>query len=163
MIVEVSFAFQLTSDDSAIDEPKTIDQYLKAIEAEVPGGANLASALKILNDKLTSITSTLDSTGISDIVPEIMEISISAGGVGFMNDKPLMPDEKIRLLIGFPPLPYTMISTHGAVIRSEERTDESGTHYLIAVRFQQLGEQERQAIRKFLFNAQRKSAREGFF
>lgn len=159
MDVEVPFAFNLIDDDSIKDEPENIDRCLKAIEAEVPGGANLASAFRVLNDKLSTIIALLDNAGKNDSVPDRREISISVGGVRFRNEKPLLPGEKVRLLIGFPPLPYTMINTHGAVIRSVEKTDESGSYYLIAVKFQQLDEEERQDITRFLFNAQRRSAR----
>ncbi|MEE9543347.1 MAG: PilZ domain-containing protein [Thermodesulfobacteriota bacterium] len=159
MDVEVPFAFHLLDEESTEAEPENIDKYLKGIEAEVSGGSNLASALRILNDKLSSIISVLDSAGKNISMPDTRDISISVGGVGFRNDKPLMPDEKLRLTIGFPPIPYTMITTHGAVIRSEEMTDETGSYYMIAVKFQQLDEEERQDITRFLFNAQRKSAR----
>lgn len=159
MEVEVPFSFHLFEEDSIEDEPDNIDRYLKGIEAEVPGGENLALALRSLNNKLNSIIATLDKAGNSISVPETREISISVGGVGFRHDKALMPDELVRFVIGLPPLPYTLINTHGAVIRSEEKTDESGSYFLIAVKFQQLDEEERQDITRFLFNAQRKIAR----
>jgi hypothetical protein len=159
MEVEVPFAFYLLDEDAGEEKPDNLDRYLKGIEAEVQGGANLANAFRLLDDKLNVIISSLDNAGQNVSVPRTQEISISVGGVGFKNDRALMPDETLRLVIGLPPLPYTLINTHGVVLRSEEQVDEQGSHYIVAVKFQHLDEDERQDITRFLFNAQRKTAR----
>lgn len=163
MVVNVPFSFEPIKEDGEQGETSKIDQCLSSIEKEVEGGKLLAEAFGLLNDKLNTIIETLESTGKNINIPDNMDISLSVGGVGFRNDKALLPGETLHLVFGLTPMPYTIINTKGVVIRSEEKSeeksDETGSCFDVAVKFQQIDEDERQDITRFLFNAQRRSGR----
>lgn len=157
LAVDLPFSFNHVDEDKTIEETNDIDQCLSAIESEVPGGKLLAEAFGLLNEKLSIIIETLEKTGRNISFPENVEISLSVGGVGFRNEKALLPGEVLRLVLALPPMPYDLINTLGVVIRSEEKSDKAGTYFDIAVKFQQIDEDERQDITKFLFNEQRRA------
>ena len=158
MVVNVPFSFSLfNEDEDAKKVSSQIDNCLGSIEKEVEGGKLMAEAFGLLNDKLNVILKTLEETGKNITFPDKRDVSLSVGGVGFRNNTALLPGDTLRLVLALPPMPYALINTLGAVIRSEEKSDEKGTYFEIAVKFQQIGDDERQDITRFLFNVQRRS------
>lgn len=156
MYVNVPFAFHILDKGSVDEKSNGIDKCLSAIESDVQGGALLAEALGLLNNKINTIMERLESSGKNVFVPDNRDISLSVGGVGFRNDQALPPGQTLRLVLALPTMSDSVITTFGSVIRNEEKSDNKGNYFEVAVKFHQIDDNERRGITRFLFNAQRR-------
>ncbi len=137
------------------------DQSIEDILSKEGVSPCLARLLKSIDDKLNLIISSLEREGVIAHIPQTREVNISAGGVRFNSDQKFNSGDDLRITLGLPPYPYTMLSMTGKVVRSEKCGDGDKIYYDTAVEFVDVDDDAKNDIMRYLFDLQRKSIGKG--
>jgi hypothetical protein len=121
---------------------------------------SLITVLKAIDDKLNALmeigAAPAESATGQAAQPRLKALNISAGGLSFRSEKAYKMNEVLKITLGIPPRPYTMINVLGEVVRCDKRKDGNATYFDIGLRYMHLDEDNRQDITRYLFDVQRK-------
>ncbi len=125
-------------------ETRALRVQLKTIESQMPA---VATYLKAIDRKLDMVAQLLLAEELEDPGHATQEVSLSAGGLAFHSDLPLMSGTLLELQLVLLPA-FTGLLTYGRVVycaRDGEAPDPAFP-YRVAVEFEELGEETRDLI-----------------
>jgi len=87
------------------------------------------------------------------------EVDISGSGIRFRHPEPLETGALFELRIYLPVITYPSIATISQVLRVDEEKNEEETSYLIAFKFIEINENDRELLIKYIFMKERERLR----
>ncbi|MBI5233453.1 MAG: PilZ domain-containing protein [Deltaproteobacteria bacterium] len=115
--------------------------------------------LSAIDRKLDHIVNMLNSSGVPNIPSHINEINLSATGLKFESSEEYKKGDVVKITIGLPPFPHTIVSLMSEVVRVVKKEKRGRCIFDTAVRFIDLGDEQMEDLVHHLFNVQRNKAR----
>jgi len=123
-------------------------------------GLALVNLLQAINQKLDHIIKNLGRPTSPLNIPPLQEVNISAGGVNFKCDQEFKKGELLKINIGLPPYPYTMLSVLGEVVRTERIEEGGKVYYKTATKFLNVDDETREDLMRYVYSVQRRFIKE---
>lgn len=159
----VYFSYRLTPDAPASESPSSpVDanpllslpdklselthesrQTFRKLSKESP---EAAAAITILDKKINLLTAALVSQSLVNSGQALMDVSLSAAGVGFFSAEPLPKQTLVEVTLFLPPSLYKIVSLGKIAYCRLKEHDPMAGHYQIGVDFFELSERDQEFL-----------------
>lgn len=101
-----------------------------------------AAAIKLLDKKINLLAAALLAQSFRDAGQVLVDVSLSASGVGFFSSEPLPNNAPVEVTLFLPPNLYKIVVRGNAVYCRVKEDGPSAGQYWIGVDFSELGERD---------------------